>query len=259
MLRSLGRQFLEIYFKWLAKLALFCHHSQIIAIAGSANKYFFKEAILAALRQTSFAAAANPKDFNTLIGLPLAILDLPSAYHSYYHWLRVIFQAPLKIITRRFPDWLVLELGVSDPGEMRRLLSIVKPRVVVVTDLTQRYLEAFEDIDESAAEFKYLVSRIDKKGLVVLNYDNPKIRPLAAASAAPVKFFSLKFEAPTIDRWQIKEILKISSGQKITWSHDNQTGQTTIDRFGQHHFQAYLAGLIIQDFLLKQNVKKTDF
>ena len=255
-MKVICRYILQYYLKTITKLVLLVHRPLVVAIAGSANKAFFKKKIKEVLRLEGLAVRSNPKNFNTLIGLPLAILDLPSGYHSYKDWLPIILQSPLALWQRNFPKVLVLELGVSDPGEMKKLLAIVKPKIAVVTGITQRYLEAFDDVDELAGEYEYLVKKVGKKGLVVLNYDNARLREIVRRAVARVKFFSLYSDCPESIKsksfWRGKELGKGELGEIVRIIHDGVDEQQELNRFGQHHIQALLASLIVKEEILKQ-------
>ncbi|HCX27906.1 MAG TPA: hypothetical protein DHI91_02075 [Candidatus Portnoybacteria bacterium] len=255
-MKVICRFILQYYLKYLTKLVLVVRRPLVVAVAGSANKAFFKEKIKESLRLTGLAVRSNPKNFNTLVGLPLAILDLPSGYHSYRGWLPIIFRSPLALWQRGFPKVLVLEFGVSDPGEMKKLLAIVKPKMAVITGITQRYLEAFSDVDELVGEYEYLVKKVAKKGLVVLNYDNARLRVVAKQARARVKFFSLQSDCPeefdVKNFWRAKELGRGEIGEIVQVVHDMLDWQQELDRFGQHHIYALLAGLIVKEEILKQ-------
>jgi len=255
-MKFICRIILQAYLKWLTKLVLFLRRPLVVAVAGSANKAFFKEKIKEALRLEGLAVRSNPKNFNTLIGLPLAILDLPSGYHSYKDWLPILWQSPASLWQKDFPKVLVLELGVSDPGEMKKLLAIVKPKIAVVTGITQRYLEAFSDVDELVGEYEYLIKKIVAKNSVVLNYDNARLRELAKKAKARVKFFSLQSDCPEDIKpknfWRAKELGKGELGEIVRIIHDGIEEQQELNRFGQHHIQALLASLVIKNEISKQ-------
>jgi UDP-N-acetylmuramyl pentapeptide synthase len=77
-MKSFFKQLLKYYLKYITKLVLFIHKPVIIAVAGSTNKTFVRDEIRNILEKKGFSVRANPRSFNTEIGLPLAILDLPS-------------------------------------------------------------------------------------------------------------------------------------------------------------------------------------
>lgn len=247
-MKSILKTILKYYLKYITKLVLLIHRPTIIAIAGSTNKTFVKEEVSRVLRALGKNVRANPRSFNTEIGLPLAILYLPSGYNSYKDWLPIIFKSLLAVFQRNYPDYLVLELGVSDPGDMKYLLSIIKPRLAIITDITQRYLESFSDMDRLVGEYECLVKKVKKNGLVVLNYDNIRIRNLAKAAKTPVEFFGLQSGA----HWQAVEADRGVQGQIIKVGHRNIINQHKIKRFGKHHIYSLLIGLIIKNYVTRE-------
>lgn len=243
-MKILFKKLLQFYLKYITKLVLLIHKPTIIAIAGSANKTFVKEEINRVICKAGERPLCNPKSFNTEIGLPLAILDLPSGYNSYKDWLPVIFKSLKQIFQINFPKYLVLELGVSDPGDMKYLLSIVNPKIAVITDLTQRYLEGFEDMDNLADEYEYLIKKLNKKknSLILANYDNERIKKIANISKNNVIYFGFNDGAD----WQAIELKKGVDNQAIKINCNNIVKEYKINRFGRHHVYALLAGLIIK-------------
>jgi UDP-N-acetylmuramoyl-tripeptide--D-alanyl-D-alanine ligase len=251
-MKYLFKKILTYYLKYLTKLALLIHRPTIIAIAGSINKTFVKEEINRMLRAEGREVRSNPRSFNTEIGLPLAILNLPSGYNSYKDWLPIILEAPLKIFSP-MPKIIVLELGVSNPGDMKYLLSIIKPKIAVITDITQRYLEGFNSMDKLAGEYEYLLKRMDKNRLVLLNIDNPREKNMTALTKVRIKFFGLNEGA---DCHAIK-IEKNNDDQTVQIKFNNEIRDYKINRFGQHHVYALLIGLIIKSELESHNPQLT--
>jgi len=253
MIKKVLKFFLKLYLKLLTKLAILIHRPKIIAIAGSVNKSFFRDEIKRVLIEKKYSVRANPKNFNTEIGLPLAILNLPSGYNSYKNWLPIIWQAS-KALWQKFPEFLVLELGVSDQGDMSYLLSLIKPDIAVITDITQRYSEGFDDMDELVDEYKILVKKINSSGLVVLNIDNERVKNLAGETKAKVQTFSLKNTAD----WQAEVIKKTTEGQMIKIKNQNNILNHAINRFGCQHAQAFLTALAIGAFYERSQEEKGD-
>lgn len=241
-MRAIFKTFLKSYLKILAKLSLVFYRPFIIAIAGSTNKTFFKEEIIRVLREKNLPVFFNTKSFNTEIGLPLAILNLPSGYNSFGDWLKIIFQAPLAVF-KRLPQYLVLELGISDPGDMKYLLTIIQPRIAIITDITQRYIESFSDIDGLIGEYEYLAQQMRKGDLVVLNSDNQRVKQMARITPARVATFGFNEGAD----WQAVEVKKDNHGQIVNYSHEDIVNIKKIKYFGEHHVYAMLAGLIIKN------------
>ncbi len=263
-MKIIFKKILQYYLKYITKLVLLVHRPTIIAIAGSTNKTFVKDDINKMLEGEGISVRSNFKSFNTEIGLPLAILNLPSGYNSYKNWPPIIFKAALQIFKISFPKFLVLELGVSNPRDMKYLLSIIKPKIVVVTDITQRYLESFDDMDKLVKEYEYLVKNIKKTSLSILNYDNIRVKNLANVNQNIVEYFGVEDGA----NWQAVEIKRedhasltclpagrsyggASRGQTIKVNHNDIVEEYKINRFGKHHVCSLLISLIIKDYVQK--------
>ena len=249
VLKPIFKFFLKRYLKTITKIVLFIQMPKIIAIAGSANKAFVREEVTNILLKLNKKVWSNAKSFNTEIGLPLAILRLPSGYDSFRDWLPVICGAWQRLWQGDFPEYLVLELGVSRPGDMKYLLSIITPDVAIITDITRRYLDAFSDMDRLAGEYEDLAGSLSAEKLLVLNGDNPRVKNLEKTSPARVVTFGFGADAD----WRAEEAEKTDTGQRVTVVHGNGRQTREIKRFGRHHIYAMLAGLITEDYVAAKN------
>ena len=242
-MRSILKSLLKYYLKAITKLVLLIKRPTIIGVAGNTNKTFTKNKIVEELERNGKNVRANPNNFNTEIGLPLAILYLPSGYNYYQKWVPTILKAPFVIFQRHFPDFLVLELGTSDAGDMKYLLTLVTPKISIITDITQKYLEGYNDMEEMVKEYELLVKKTPKKGMVVLNYDNPEVRKLEKYAHSTVVSFGYHKNSDLriihSDRGEKGEVVKINRPE---------AGEETyqLDRFGDHHIRAFLVALIIK-------------
>lgn len=239
------RHILYWYLAAAARLVLWREGTEVIAVAGTVNKSFAKEAIGSILAQNGLKAEMAYNGFNTEIGLPLAVLGLPSGYESYSRWLAILPLAFRALFTRRLAPVLILELGVSRPGDLKKLLRIVRPRAAVITDLTQRYRENFSDISAMAREYRRLLEYLPPDGLAVLNYDTITVRELGRISPAPVFYFSLENRPAAPDLWSAALQSRDASGQRVFVSSPEGSGARVIGRFGRHH----IASLLIADII----------
>jgi len=240
-MKSTFKQILKYYLKIITKLVLFINRPIVIGIAGSTNKTFAKNAIVETLKKENIDVRANPKSFNTEIGMPLAILNLKSGYNSYKNWIPSIIKAPKLIFQRKFPKVLILELGISDPGEMNHLSSIVKPKIAIITEITQRYLESFGDMDNLSEEYEYLVKSIPKDGLVLLNNDNNRVKSLSESAKCQVQLFGVGEGA----NWQAIQKSEDNTGQNLVIKYSNTKQEIKINKHGQHHIYSSLISLIV--------------
>jgi UDP-N-acetylmuramyl pentapeptide synthase len=244
-MKPLFKLLLKHYLKYITKLVLFIHRPIIIAVAGSTNKTFVKNEIKKALEKNGIRARTNINNFNTEIGLPLAVLDLPSGYNSYKKWWPAIYQSFFRVFQKSFPHVLILELGASNRGDMRHLLTIVQPKISVITDITQRYLENFSDMNDLVEEYKILSQKTKKDGLVIINYDNVRLRKIFEKNQNKKESFGF---AEGSD-WQARNIILTNTGEKFQIYHKNDIMEKEINYFGEHHVYATLAGMIVEENL----------
>ena len=248
-MKTILKQFLKYYLKFFTRLTLMVKRPVIIAIAGSTNKTFTRDEIIARLSAQNLPVRTNPKSFNTEIGLPLSILNLESGYNEYSQWIPTLLAAPLSIFKKDFPKYLVLELGISSPGDMKYLLSLINPDIAVITDITQRYVDSFAGMDRLVDEYEYLSKKTKKDGLLILNKDNYRINSLAKSSRTRVCKFGINKNAD----WQATLVEKTKSGQSLKILHNKESKRYAIPRHGSHHVYALLAGLIIEDYVISHN------
>jgi UDP-N-acetylmuramoyl-tripeptide--D-alanyl-D-alanine ligase len=95
----------------------------VIGVTGSVGKTSTKQ-LLAALIAPARAVAANPANWNTEIGLPLAVLAAPEG-----------------------TEVLVLEMGMRGFGQIDELARIAAPDVGVITTIGPVHLELVGDLD----------------------------------------------------------------------------------------------------------------
>jgi UDP-N-acetylmuramate-alanine ligase len=100
-------------------------------------------------------------------------------------------------------------------------------------------------MDDLSQEYEFLAKNTAKDGLVILNYDNIRLRGMAKKARAKVETFGLNEGSD----WRISKIDKKSDGQLFKIKHKDLEKEYTIDRFGQHHVLARVVGEIIRSNL----------
>lgn len=180
MFRLIVKGFITSILRVEAKLVLKKYRPKILAITGSVGKTGTKE-IIATVLGVKYRVRASQKSFNSEIGVPLTILNLPNAWWSLFGWVKNLVEgAGLVLFRSPYPEWLVLETGVDRPGDMLRLTKWLKPDVVVVTSLPSVpvHVEFFKSSEDIIREKWRLPASVASSGLVVLNGDEAKIRDL---------------------------------------------------------------------------------
>jgi len=181
------KKIIQLKLKILAKMILAKYKPRVIGITGSVGKTSAKEAIYAVL-SAQFRARRPLNNYNNEIGLPLAIIGAKSPGKSILGWIDVFFKALglLLIKNEKYPEILILEMGVDRPGDMKYLLKIVKPEIGVITSIGASHLEYFSSVEQIKEEKRGLIKDLDKDSWVILNYDNELTRNLENKTKAKV-------------------------------------------------------------------------
>ncbi len=166
---------------WEARLVLKKYKPRIVAITGSIGKSGTKDAVFAVLKEFYYVRKTD-KSYNSEIGIPLTILGLPNAWNNKFIWFKNILKGLWLIITpNKYPEWLVLEVGVDRPKDMDHKAAIIKfSDVVVMTHVGDRpvHVEFFPTADDVIREKSKLIKTLKPSGTLVLSADDPKIAAL---------------------------------------------------------------------------------
>lgn len=128
---------------------------RLVGITGSAGKTTTKE-LLAAMLATRYRVARNPGNFNNLYGFPLALLNVPDD-----------------------AEWMVAEMGMSTPGELRQLSLLGRPDVALFTVVRPAHLQSFDSLRGIAEAKAELLAGLAPGGLVVANAGDPEVVRIA--------------------------------------------------------------------------------
>lgn len=147
----------------------------VVGITGSVGKTTTKDALAHILGGAKFVYASD-KNFNNEFGLPFTILGCDTPGRSLVKWLGVGFRFLFLVVFRvKYPEVLILEMGVDRPGDMQYLLSIVKPDISIVTEVSASHLEFFGSLDAIAQEKGYIVEALSPEGYAILNTDDARV------------------------------------------------------------------------------------
>ncbi len=93
--------------------------------------------------------------------------------------LDTIYNLPLTILrTKIWNDFLVLEYGVDHIGEMDQHLTLVKPKIAVLTGITPVHTESelLGSLSGVISEKLKLINSLPQDGLAIFNYDDEEVR-----------------------------------------------------------------------------------
>ena len=145
---------------------------KICGITGSVGKTTTKE-ILAALLGTKLRVLKTEGNFNNEYGLPLTLFRLEETDEA-----------------------AVLEMGMSFPGELRRLAAIALPDVAIELRVTPAHLLNFSSVEEIALAKRELVEALNgANSLAVLNADDARVVAMARFAPGRVIYYGVEKDA----------------------------------------------------------------
>jgi UDP-N-acetylmuramoyl-tripeptide--D-alanyl-D-alanine ligase len=180
-----------------ARLVLKKYKPRIVAITGSVGKTSTKDAVYAVLSKFFFVRKSE-KSLNSEIGLPLTVLGCPNAWDNAWGWFQNIMHGFwLLVLPHSYPKWLVLEVGVGTPGDMKRTASWLYADIVVFTHIGNIpvHVEFFKSVEHLIEEKSLLLHTLKKTGAVVLNADDPAVLNLKNKTKNKVITYGFNQEA----------------------------------------------------------------
>jgi UDP-N-acetylmuramoyl-tripeptide--D-alanyl-D-alanine ligase len=185
----------------------------VVGITGSNGKTTCKEMLATVLEQIG-PGLKTAGNLNNLIGLP-------------------------KMLFRLQPEhgWAVLEMGMSEPGEIDRLAEIAAPQVGVVLNAFPAHLESMGSVENVARAKGEMLLRLPSEGCAVINADDPLIAALP--SPAGVRRITFGLRQAEIRATDIK--LHGINGQSFTLHIGDEQQRVELAAYGRHNIYNALA------------------
>ncbi len=140
---------------------------KIVGITGSVGKTSTKEFIAGVLAE-KYHVLKTEGNFNNEVGVPLTLLRIRGEHEA-----------------------AVVEMGISDFGEMHRLSKMVRPNVCVITNIGQSHLNNLIDRDGILRAKSEIFDYMAEDGEVCLNGEDDKLAALKEIKGHKPHFFGL--------------------------------------------------------------------
>ena len=129
-----------------------------IGVTGSVGKTTAKDLIssVLAVKQKTYH---TPGNHNSLVGMPLSMLEIP-------------------IDTR----WAVLEMGMSNFGEVERLSITAEPEIAVITNVGSSHMASLGSIENIRRAKLEILCGLRTRGTLLLNGDDPMLKKISGKS-----------------------------------------------------------------------------
>lgn len=248
-MRAIFRETLIKVLQAESKLVLLKYKPKIIAITGSVGKTSTKDAIYAALSQMTHVRKSE-KSYNSELGLPLTILGVPNGWNNFAIWMKNILSGLWLIIyPHKYPKWLILEVGVGKPGDMKRTASWLKTDAVILTTITNppAHIEFFESRKHLVEEKAGLIKTLKKDGLLILNHDDETVMEMGEKTKNKIITYGFH---PESDVRGSTESIAYEAGRPhglvLRVDIDGNSLPVVIDGvFGKNHISAAMATLAL--------------
>lgn len=193
----------------------------VVAVTGSNGKTTTKE-MLAAILQRTGAGLKTAGNLNNLIGLPQMVFQLCDMHR-----------------------WAVLEMGMSEPGEIDRLAEIARPDVGVITNVAPAHLQSMGSVAAVSSAKGELFLRLQQGNTAVFNADDPLVAGLP--TAAGVGRLSFGLGDAEVRAEQIAELGR--AGQSFVLCLPAAKIPLTMKVFGRHNILNALAAAAVAHVL----------
>ena len=188
----------------------------VVGITGSVGKTTTKE-MIAAVLSARFNTHKTEKNFNNELGVPQTLLRLDDEHQA-----------------------SVVEMGISDFGEMRRLTNIVHPKIAVMSVIGDSHLEFLGDHAGVLRAKGEIFENMGPDDLAVLNGDDAMLKDFVPNTRRVTYGMNdgHDFVAKDVENMGV-------AGVRCTIHHHGTSFEAHIPAFGVHMVYAALAGAAV--------------
>lgn len=161
----------------------------IVGITGSVGKTSTKEFIAGVLAE-KYHVLKTEGNFNNEVGVPLTLLRIREEHEA-----------------------AVVEMGISDFGEMHRLSKMVRPNFCVITNIGQCHLENLKSREGILKAKTEIFDYMAEDGVVCLNGEDDMLRTVTHVHGKETHFFGL-------GGWNHEEVYATDIVSRGLWGSD---------------------------------------
>ena len=190
---------------------------RLAAITGSAGKTTTKD-FTATILARRFAVEKTPGNQNSQIGFPMSVMNLP-----------------------RNPDWMVGEMGLSEPGNLSTLSRSFEPDVAAILLVAAAHLQFFASVDAIADAKAEILEGLKPGGTFVANADDPRVAAIAARHGGRVVRFG---RGPAADV-SVRDVVVEADGSRFMLTTPEGEAAVRLPVAGPHQVANFLAAAAI--------------
>jgi len=192
----------------------------VIGITGSVGKTTTKE-MTHAVMSAKYKTLKNEGNLNNEIGVPLTLFRLDDSYEA-----------------------AVIEMGMSDFGEISRITAAVKPDVAVISNIGVSHIENLGSREGILKAKLEILESMKADAPVILNGDDDMLAT-ACAGAHPVTYYGIENENC---KFKAIEITSKESGTDLAVGFIGGSARVSLPYSGRHNVYNSLAAVAAGSF-----------
>jgi UDP-N-acetylmuramoyl-tripeptide--D-alanyl-D-alanine ligase len=141
------------------------------------------------LKKTRVVAVVGSLGKSTTVRAAAAALKTALMPHAHRNYLSYVGGALL--CAKPIDPYVVIEVGVNRPGQMRQYASVLKPDMAIVTSIASEHMGSFGSLEATRSEKSRMVAALPSSGIAVLNGDDPNVVWMKSRTKARVATFGM--------------------------------------------------------------------
>lgn len=222
--KALGAAWIEVpdTKKALQDLGSFCRKRltlPLVGITGSVGKTTTREMIAEAL-SAGFLVYKTPGNSNSQVGVPITIAEIPQS-----------------------AEIGVIELGMSEPGEMERISRVARVDCAVMTNIGVAHIEQLGSQEHILEEKLHIQDGMPAEGILFLNGDDPLLASVVPKEGRKRVLYGLGRDCD-----YRAEDLHLEEGYPVfTAVHGDRSVRVRLQVMGSHMVSNAMAALAVAD------------
>ena len=192
----------------------------LIGITGSVGKTTTREMVAAAL-SAGYRVFKTPANYNSQVGVPITISEIGKG-----------------------DEIGVLELGMSEPGEMAVIAGIAAVDMALITNVGVTHIENLGSRENILREKLNIQSGMKKGGLLLLNGDNDLLKDVKAGEGYETAYYGTGESSS----YRAVDITFEEGKPSFTMVHGEQKTPVKLGVIGEHNILNALAALAVADY-----------
>ncbi len=161
-------------------------------------------------------------NFNSQVGLPITLFGLEPEH-----------------------DVAVIEMGMSEEGEMARLAEIAKPNFAVITNIGLSHIENLKTQKNIRNEKLHIIDAFDRHSVLFLNGDDPILSGMIGFLPCKTIVYGTRYNA----QYQAKHIVTADKHTTYALQTPIQGRTVHLPALGKHNVLNSLAAIAVADYL----------